>query len=542
MVRKGFSLSSIVGREHSRGVRFALLGLGGALTALTVAVPQLGMAQWITLIPAALAIIGLMSSDTIRLRTAYGYGLYFFMCYYCVIYHWFVTLYPLEFTGMGPGAAVVVVLAGWFGLSLLQALCGGLVFVALVALGKTRAVKSIPLLTPLLAGGLWGIFEWSQTFFWTGVPWGRLAIGQTECLVMLRSSAFFGSYFVTFMIVAVNFTAALALVGGKRRGFYATCAGGLIVAQLLLGVCSTLVYLPTDENGFRVAAIQGNIASSEKWDMSPEQILDVYEQLSMDAAAAGAELIVWPETAVPITLEGNPNRVARIKRLAVSCEADILVGMFTTDDSGADQNAIVLFDRDGGISEQVYIKRRLVPFGEFVPMRGIIEKLIPPLTELGMLGDDLVAGEDSGLIEWQGIQLGSLICFDSIYESETLESVRDGAEILILPTNDSWFFDSAAVYMHNAQAKMRAVESGRWLVRAANTGVSSIITPQGETVQLLDALETGFITDTVFPVDETTLYTVIGNLWIYLMMAFILATALSEPITRRMSKKITKKH
>ncbi len=526
MVHQGFSLNKLFSYFPGRMARFVMLALGGALTALTVACPSLGAFEWITLIPAAVAILGIVSDPDIKIRHAYGYGLFFFMSYYCVIYHWFVTLYPLEFTGMSRGAAVVVVIAGWFGLSLLQSLSGGLIFVVLTLLGRLNIVKRAPLLKPALAGALWGIFEWSQTFFWTGVPWGRLGIGQSKLLLMLRPSALFGSYFVTFMIVAVNFTLALCLLERTKIKLYSVCAVGLLVCHLTLGVASTLLYAPVENDGFVAVAIQGNISSSEKWDMSVDDILDVYEQLTFEVAEEGAELIVWPETAIPIDIDHNPTRVERIKGMARVSGCDILVGIFTSDDSGMDCNSLVLFRKDGSVGEQIYSKRHLVPFGEYVPMRGIIETLIPPLTEIAMLEEDIAAGKDSGLIDWNGISLGSLICFDSIYEGAAMQSVRDGADIIILSTNDSWFFDSAAVYMHNAQAVMRAVENGRYVVRAASTGVSSVITPQGEVVNELDALQTGYVLEQVYPQSMRTLYSYIGNTWIYLMIAFVLSVGI----------------
>lgn len=522
MVHQGFSLNKLFSYSPGRLARFLMLALGGALTALTVACPSLGVFEWIAIIPAAVAILGIMSDGTVKFRHAYGYGLFFFMSYYSVIYHWFVTLYPLEFTGMSRGAAVVVVIAGWFGLSLLQSLSGGLVFVVLTMFGRLDIVNRAPLLKVALSAAMWGIFEWSQTFFWFGVPWGRLGIGQSKLLLMLRPSAFLGPYFITFVIVAVNFTLALCLLERRKIKLYSVCAVGLLVCHMALGGASTLLYTPSENDGFVAAAIQGNISSSEKWDISPDNILDVYEQLTLEAAEEGAELIIWPETAVPIDMTHNFARIARIKGIARSSGCDILVGLFTTDERGMDRNSLVLFRKDGSIGEQIYSKRHLVPFGEYVPMRKVIETLIPPLTEIAMLEEDIAAGEDSGLIDWNGIALGSLICFDSIYERAALQSVRDGADIIILSTNDSWFFDSAAVYMHNAQAVMRAVENGRYVVRAASTGVSSVITPRGEVINMLDALTTGYIVQRVAPVSVRTLYSCIGDLWIYLMMAFVL--------------------
>jgi apolipoprotein N-acyltransferase len=113
----------------------------------------------------------------------------------------------------------------------------------------------------------------------------------------------------------------------------------------------------------------------------------------------------------------------------------------------------------------------------------VIEVLIPPLADINMLASDLTPGAESNVIETPYGNIGGLICFDSIYEILTLESVENGAELILLPTNDSWFTDSAALSMHNAQAQLRAIESGRYLARSANTGISGVISPCGEIIK-----------------------------------------------------------
>ena len=171
----------------------------------------------------------------------------------------------------------------------------------------------------------------------------------------------------------------------------------------------------------------------------------------------------------------------------------LLVGVFAVaalaDDNAADAATVVY--PDGSMDEVVYAKRHLVPFGEYVPWRPLIEVLIPPLTEINMLSSDFAPGEGTALVSTPFGKVGGLICFDSIYECLTLDSVRDGAELLVLPTNDSWFTDSAAVYMHSAQARLRAIESGRWIVRSADTGISSVIDPRGRSHEELAPLVEG---------------------------------------------------
>ena len=133
-----------------------------------------------------------------------------------------------------------------------------------------------------------------------------------------------------------------------------------------------------------------------------------------------------------------------------------------------------------------------------------------------MLSADLVAGEDSAVFETELGTFGGLICFDSIYETLALDSTRDGAELILLSTNDSWYKDSAAVYQHNGHAVLRAIENGRCVVRAANTGISSILSERGEVLGSLPPLTDGYVTGQVTLSSHTTLYTVTGNLIVLL--------------------------
>jgi apolipoprotein N-acyltransferase len=136
-------------------------------------------------------------------------------------------------------------------------------------------------------------------------------------------------------------------------------------------------------------------------------------------------------------------------------------------------------------------------------------------------------------------RIGSLICFDSIYEQLSLDSVRDGAQLLAVSTNDSWFFDSAAARMHNAQAQLRAAETGRCIIRAANTGISSVISSRGELLSTLPALQDGVLTASITQGDHVTLYTRIGNLFVYLCMSYSVGLVLCEVLSRRKNKRTT---
>ena len=494
-----------------------LLALSGVLTGLTLIFTKIGFVQWVTLVPVGIFLLREADSDSHKYKGLYGYGFFFFMCYYVVTYHWFVNLYPLEFIdGMTPLAAVVVVLAGCVGLSALQAFFGGFLFVAVRLLLRTRALRRYSVLRPFAIGGAWAIFEWSQNFGWWGVPWGRLPIAHSEYIVGLQTASLFGSYFVTFIIVSVNMCVAFALVRIAAMKLMSICVTAMLLFQYAVG--ALIYFIPVDsENTVRVAAVQGNIDSGEKWGSSMgARTLSVYYEYTLKAAEAGADIVVWPETALPYKVEKNNVYGQYCSELARAAGVTILVGGFT---DGGNYNSIICVLPDGSFHQTVYSKRRLVPFGEFVPMRSVFEWLVPPLAELVMSEGDIIAGDGTEVLELDGVKIGSLICFDSIYDYIARESVADGAQVIALSTNDSWFTDSAALYMHNAQAQIRAIENGRYVVRAANTGISTVISSKGEVICSIEPLIEGMITQDVCVNTHRTLYSYIGNLFVILLIA-----------------------
>ena len=500
---------------------YIFLAVGAFLTALTLMIPSIGAVEWVSLVPAAIVFIITARDTEVHYKQMYLYGFVYYMSFGLSIFHWFINLYPLDFAGMTKPAAAVVVIVAWVGLSLLQAVFAAFMPVLLALLMRKSIISKYRILTPFIAAALFTVFEWLQTLTWMGVPWGRLAIGQTEMPLMLKSSSAFGSYFITFLIVAVNFFLALFILMKKdeKRNVCLAAGAGLVALNLLVGMSAELLEA-NDGEKIKAAAIQPNISSHEKWGWDSLTITkETVRKYSLAAAEEGATLIVMPETVFPYNPLKNSSIYDFITELAVECDATLVVGGFTSGEE-LDGNSLIFVHPDGSVDEKVYSKRHLVPFGEYVPMRKIIMTLIPPLAEISMLGEDLAPGKDSAVADTEAGRLGGLVCFDSIYEMLTVDSVRDGAEIIVLGTNDSWFLDSAAVYMHNAQAKLRATETGRYIVRAANTGISSIIDPDGRVLDEEPPLVEGYVTADVAARDSLTLYSVIGNAFVYLNIAF----------------------
>lgn len=530
----------IIAKKNRRAARFLILALSGILTGLCLVISKIGFLEWLTLVPCALFLLKIddtTEGGKIKLRALYGYGVFFFMAFYIVNFHWFVNLYPLDFIdGMTKGAAFCVVIAAWIGLSLFQAVQGGLVFVLAGIVFRSAVCRRFVFLKPLSLGAVWAVYEWLQTFGWWGVPWGRLPLGQSEYLVGLQTASWFGPYFVTFIIVSTNAFLALAIAKKSKLKLSCIAAAALLVFQYGAGA---LIWLSHQNEGetVRVAVVQGNISSHEKWDVSSSvKTSQVYEQYTREAAEKGAKIVVWPETALPYTLSKGSSYYRFASEIAKENNVTVLVGAFSRDEENAQYNSMICFTPDGKSLDNIYSKRRLVPFGEFVPLRSLIETLIPPLAELVLSGDEIAEGEGAQLFEIEEGTLGSLICFDSIYEDLTRESVLDGAQLICLSTNDSWFTNSVALYMHNAQAQLRAIESGRYVVRSANTGISTVINSRGEVLSELDPLVDGIIVEDVYMRSDKTLYIRMGNLFVYLSGLFVLLIIAFDICLRTLKK------
>ena len=509
-------------RDITARWRWPLLIIGSLILGFSVIFPQIGIIEWVALVPALPVIFNLTADTTVRYRRLYGYGLVFFWPFYIVNFHWFLYMYPLDFAGMSNAASAVVVGFACLGLALFQALGAALLFPLMGLAVRGKWLSRHTVLHPILWACLWTALEWWQAHSgWSGVPWARLSLGQAEMVPVLQSASLFGSYFITFLIVAVNGLVAYLLMHPSRRVLCGALAAGLFLGNLLFGAVRMAVM--TDEGPVvRAAAIQGNKSSLDFWSVSTMgEVMEVYGDLSLEAAESGAEIIVWPETCIPANIDRSSSVYAYVTELSRECGVPILCGVFTRVEEGsnADYNSIVVALPDGTLHDTVYNKRNPVPFGEFVPFRKLVMTLVPPLAEINTLDEDIPAGEDSVVFDLDLGGVGSLICFDSIYERNAMDSLDNGAQLLAVSTNDSWFQDSRGVWMHHAQSQLRAIETGRYVVRSANTGVSSVINAKGEVLESLDALKTGYVLEEVRLSDRVTAYSVIGNLFAYLCIA-----------------------
>ncbi len=285
----------------------------------------------------------------------------------------------------------------------------------------------------------------------------------------------------------------VCVAGATGLGFAAVLAGLLLGAGLrgrdgraLLACAALLVMLPAGrwaasvsamrpEGTIRAAALQGITADGFKPPMPDGEMLSTYLRLSVDAAADGARLIVWPETSCP----GVPGRQTWIqdtlRELFRRTGAAGLVGAVSAEESPESfRNAVLGFGADGSPAD-VYEKQRLTPFGEYVPARS----LLPSLSRWGVLDHDYLPGRPHPPIRVAGARVGALICSESMFSGMAARRVDEGADLLVIVSNDSWFGRGCGTEQLARLAILRAAECGRSVVRASETGYSMLIAPDG---------------------------------------------------------------
>ncbi len=323
----------------------------------------------------------------------------------------------------------------------------------------------------LAAAPLWVILEYARGVVMTGFPWSYLGHSQFGFLHLIEVVSVTGTFFISFLIVAVN--GIICSVWARRR---IPVIFTLIIAALF---ASSLAYgfvrlKDRDPVKFEAAIVQGNIGQDIKWDESSKMMtVNKYYRLSF-GLAQGADIIIWPETAMPFLLEKDPAAYRYVKSVPVLLKSRLLYGTVGILSTGNLLNTVRYVD-SGGYTTGIYNKVHLVPFGEYTP----VVSYFPFLAKLTAIGADFKPGEGHFPIETDVGKIGVLICFEGIFPYITNETVRQGAEVLVNLTNDAWYNRTSAPYQHFAFYVFRAIETDRYILRAANTGISSIIDPRG---------------------------------------------------------------
>jgi apolipoprotein N-acyltransferase len=355
---------------------------------------------------------------------------------------------------------------------------------------------------PVGVAALWVTEEAVRDRFpFGGFPWGRWAFSQAES-PLKWFAPLGGAPLVTFAVALAGSLLAAALIPRPaaswlrpgRSGLIRTAAG--IVAAVLVVLLGAALSWPLrpdtgNDRTLTVAAIQGNVPDRGlEFDARRRQVLDnhVAQTLRLAAAvkagtAARPDLVLWPENASDIDPTANPDAAAEIQQATDAVGVPILVGAIL-DGPGPQHvtNAGLVWEPSNTAAPgpgQRYVKRHPVPFGEYIPLRSLASKVS---SKVDLVRYDMVAGKGNGLLDQTPVPLGDVICFEVAYDGLVNSSVRAGAQLLVVQTNNATFGHSSETYQQLAMARLRAVEHARTVVQVATSGKSAIIDPSGRTV------------------------------------------------------------
>ena len=392
-----------------------------------------------------------------------------------------------------------------------------------------------------LAPAIWVATELGRQYVWDGFPWELLGYSQITLLPIAQIASVTGVYGLSGLITLVSAgIAALVVFEGRQRWLLAGIAAGAVATGGLWGYQRIArADLIRAGDTVRVAVLQGNIAQEEKWNPAlADAITDRYLLMTRQALARGATFILWPESSTPFYFEQDLVRGGAIRRLARESGATLLIGSdqiepiraAPRDEPSAQYyNAAFVVKPDGEVGA-VYRKMHLVPFGEYVPLKYILFFAGTIVEAVS----DFTPGTVPVLLPVGSHVASTAICYEVIYGSLMRQFVVDGSELLTTITNDAWYGTSSAAFQHWDQAAMRAIENGRYLARAANTGISGFVDPYGRVMAKTTLFEQALLVEDLRFTRTGTVYSRIGDLAAWLSLALTIAALLASG---RMNKK-----
>lgn len=492
---------------------YILCMISGAITAVSFKIPSCNFLIWFSLIPCFYV---LFDSNTTKLKQSFLAMFYYGIAFYSILYYFIWSIYPMQWTGLTNSQSFFLILLAWILLSILEA-----IFTAVLG-AIWFELSDIFKLNWLVLALMWIIMEWLQGLGPLGLTWGRLANSQYNNKYIIQSVSLFGTLFVSGIIVLANCLVAIYL-HNKTKYIYAISF--FIVFGLNFGYGYFRLNNIEDSDMLVTASIiQANINTEQKWeDDSVYKIFSIYEQLTEMAdnnSDNPRDLIVWAETALPIVLNKNDEFLDKCSKLSKALKSTILVGGFE-DIGDISYNTIFKFSPTNEFIN-TYQKQKLVPFGEYIPFRSVFIKVLPVVQNIISTIDDLSVGKNIGIMKMQDFNIGNLICFDSTFPNIARKQVLEGANLLCVETNDSWFNGSTAIEQHLAQSVIRAVENNRYVLRSANTGISAIISPSGEVLSALYPEIVGYINYDVPILHNNTLYTELGDIIVVISIFLII--------------------
>jgi apolipoprotein N-acyltransferase len=369
-----------------------------------------------------------------------------------------------------------------------------------------------------------------------------LGYSQASVLPIAQFASVFGIYGVLALVSSVS--AGLAFFGlsvgtspgevGRHARYGPLLAPFALVTAIAVWGSARVAAADWTRAGdpVRVGLIQGNVDQAQKWD--PDRAMAIfgdYLRMTRQAIVEGAQVVIWPESSTPFFFEEDRPLAEQVRALARQAGVPILLGSDQIDHGPPERyyNAAFLVQADG-TTAGAYRKIHLVPFGEFVPLRKLLffaARLVQAVP------GDFSPGDSAVLLPVNGHLVSTAICYEIVYPALVRRFVAGGSELLTTITNDAWFGRTAAPYQHFAQASMRAIENGRYLVRSANTGISGVVDPYGRVVAQSRIFERAVVVSQARFLQNSTFYARHGDVFAYASVVVAVAMLVYAPRSRR---------
>lgn len=472
---------------------YAIVLVSGALLALAFPEPDLAPLAWVALIPL------LYLARDVRVGRGFGLGFVFGLGFFGVLIFWISVVGYVAW-------ALLVILESLF-------LGGfGALWACLSRSGSTPA-------RVLLAAAAWVSIEALRASIpLGGFTWGQLAQSQHSLsLWTLRPAAWGGAWLVAGLLAAINALGAEALRGRGR-----TRVGSVATALALLGLPLLLPVSASDGPDLRVAIVQGDVPQDFQGSFYEKEmaITRSHAELTKELDGEELDLVVWPESSVGTDLERDAAAAAEVREAARAVGVPMIVGGNL--DIDTDRYKVVAFHvSPEGEIVGVYQKTHLVPFGEYVPGRDLLD-WVPMLDQVPR---DAVAGAEAKVFDLPMASVATVISFEGDFGPLVRNAVDAGGDVLVVATNTSTWGETWASAQHVAFSKVRAVENGVSVAHAALSGISAFIDPHGQVIRSTGLYEPAVITAHLSAGRSTTFYTRAGEWAAYLALAATLIGA-----------------
>lgn len=487
---------------------------------LTGAFPNIGMdwLAWFALVPLLIALKNLPPKEGFRIGFLAG------LVHYLSLIYW--TAYAMKTYGYLPLYLCIPILFLFA------------VYLALYMGGFSMALiwtSANPRFCVFMVPVLWAASEYIRSFLFSGFPWELLGYSQFSRLSLIQMSDIFGVYGVSFLIGLSNGVIFMAMLCVKKENWQGKkiskrFAGGSMAVFVLIFIAvsiygawriKTLDQKISLSPSVKTAVVQGNIDQSQKWDPAYRfSNTRKYIDLSISAKA---DLIVWPETAVPFYFLYHMDMTKMVLEAARDIRAYVLLGSpsFVRKGTAEDieyYNSAYLISPEGAVAGK-YNKTHLVPFGEYVPFK----KWLPFIGKIVEHVGDFTPGKEGNTLLMGDYPLGIQICYEIIFPNLSRAMTNNNAALLINITNDAWYGRTAAPYQHFSMTVFRAAENKRSLIRAANTGISGFIDPVGRIIGSTGIFEDAVLVRSVPLLREKTVYTRFGDVFAMICLGISLA-------------------